>query len=121
MGQAASRARSGSVGVSFALARGIAVPGGGAGQRCDQFNTQLGKITLDPTVTADQHMIVRGEPLLRQQFAQQRAKSPLHPVADHRVADFLGDSDAIAHRSGIVGPDQQHEAGPCDAQAPVGG
>ena len=97
------------------------MPGGGAGQRCAQFNPQLGKVTLDPAVTADQHMIVRGQALSWEQLAQQRAKSPLHPVADHCIADFFGDGDPKAHLVMRIGVNQQHKSRPRHAQAPVCG
>ena len=66
-------------------------------------------------------LIVRGQPLCWEQLAQQRTKAPLHPVADHCVADFLGDGDAEAHPFVRVGVDQQHKTGTRHAQAPVCG
>jgi len=61
-----------------------------------------------------------------QQFANQFAEAPLHAVADHGIADPLGNSDAKALampntvRTGI-GPDKQNQAGAGDADAAIGG
>ena len=92
---------------------------GSARQCCAQFIAQPGKIALNPAVTADQHMIVCGQPKLREQFAQQCAKAALHPVANHRIADFSGDGDSEAYLIVRIGVNQQHKTGTRHAQAPV--
>jgi len=49
----------------------------------------------------------------RKDFAGERSKPPLHPVADDRSADLLGDGEADALGRIAVGAvaDQQNEAG----------
>jgi hypothetical protein len=67
-------------------------------------------------------MIGAAEAMDRQRFAHERAKAALHPVADDRAADLLGNRDAIADRAfgRGAGNDEQDEAGPGDPQAAVG-
>ncbi len=102
------------------LASWIALAGCGAFQRGEQFRAKQRKIALDSAFAPDQHMIGRGEAVLRKEITQQFAEAPLHPVADNRVADSLGDSDPKAHLFALVGAREQHKAGARDAQAPVG-
>lgn len=82
------------------------------------------KIALNPARSADQHMVMVRQrpsgPLLRQGMAQKLAKAPLHPVAHHGIADFLGDGDPIAYASAPIGPGQQHKSGLGIAQPLIG-
>lgn len=55
---------------------------------------------LDPACPADQHMIVAGKPVFGQHLTRQATKTPLHPVADDGVSDFLRHGYADSH--GIV-------------------
>jgi hypothetical protein len=67
-------------------------------------------------------MVGAAEAFRRDHFAGEGAQAALHPVADDRAADLLGDRDAIADRAfgRGVGNDEQDEAGPGDPQAAVG-
>ncbi len=102
------------------LARRIALAGGGAGQRGEQFGAEQREITLHPAFAPDQYVIGGGKAVGREQPAQQFTKPPLHPVADNGVADSFGDGDPEAHLLGLIGPGEQHEPGTRDAQSPVG-
>ncbi len=48
-------------------------------------------------LTANHDMIRSDYTILRECFCQKRAKSALHPVAGHRVADFFCYGDAVAN------------------------
>src|SRR4029453_10746737 len=88
-----------------------------------QFGGQAGVVPLDPAFTADQHMVGAGDAMIRQGFASEGAEAPLHPVADHRIADLLRHSEADAHRRVVIAAraDEQDEAGHGGALAAVGG
>ncbi len=101
-------------------ARGIALPGGSTGQGHAQFLLQFREIALYPAFPPDQHVIVIGQTASRQCLAQQGAEAALHPVADDSVADLLGDGDAVADALPIIGPGQQDETGPRNAQPAIG-
>jgi len=68
-------------------------------------------------------MIRAGYSLGWKDFARERAEAALHPVADDRTADFLGDREADAHRWIRIFPiaDQQDEAWGGRTQAAIGG
>ena len=102
------------------LAGWIALARRSAFQRGEQFGAEQCKIALDPALAPDQHMIGCGKAMLGQEIAQQLAEAPLHPVADHRIADSLGHGDPEAHLFPLVGAGEQHETGTRNAQAPVG-
>ena len=102
------------------LAGRIALARSGAFQCGEQFTAKQREIPLDPALAPDQHMIGCSEAVLGQKIAQQFAEAPLHPVADNRVADSLGNGDPEAHLFALVGAREQHKAGARDAQAPVG-
>lgn len=116
----ASHGRSGSAGVSLAAAGRIALALGGAGQGGSQFFAQQAEIPLYPAFSADQDMIMIRQSGRWQHFPQQRTKAALHAVADHRIADLLGNGDAIALALAVIRARQKHETGACYAQAPVG-
>src|SRR5690606_15478141 len=78
-------------------ARRIALARHRSRQSDRQLLAQPAEIALDPAFAADQHMVVIGQPALRQRLAQQRAEAALHAVAHNRIADLLGDGDAIAY------------------------
>ena len=101
----------------------IALARRSAGERGFQFLPERGKVPLDPVFSADQDMVRARHALLRQNFTGQCAQAPLHAVAHHRVADFLGDGDAEALRAigARHGVDQKHKTGPCDPDSVVGG
>ena len=102
------------------LAGWIALAGCGSFQRGEQFSAKQREIPLDPAFAPDQHMIGCSEAVLGKEITQQFAEAPLHPVADNRVADSLGNGDPEAHLFALVGAREQHKAGARDAQAPVG-
>jgi hypothetical protein len=62
---------------------------------------------------ADQDMVGAFMARFRQDLAGKLPEAALHAVADHRIADLLGDGEAEAHRRIAIVPraDQQHEAG----------
>src|SRR5690606_13149915 len=68
----------------------------------------------------DKDMVVPGKAFFRKGRPQQLAKAPFHPVADHGVADLLGNGDAEALAQPIVRPGQQYEPDARVTQAPVG-
>ena len=102
------------------LAGRIALARSGAFQCGEQFTAKQREIPLDPAFAPDQHMIGCSEAVLGKEITQQFAEAPLHPVADNRVADSLGNGDPEAHLFALVGAREQHKAGARDAQAPVG-
>ncbi len=102
-------------------ARRIALAGVGFRQRAGQFLPQPAEFPFDPAFAADQDMIVIRQPFLWQRIAEQFTEPPLHPVADHRVADLLGDGNAESLALPLVGVSQQNETGTCNTQAPVRG
>ena len=68
-------------------------------------------------------MIGAGQASRGDQFTGQCAEAPLHPVADDRAADLLGDGEADAHRGVriLAVADEEQEAGCGNALAAVGG
>ncbi len=102
------------------LAGRVTLASGGAFQGGEQFHPEQRKVALNPAFTSNQHMIIRGNPVLRQQITQQFPEPALHPVADNRIADSLGNCDAKAHLLRFIGPSEQHKPGTRDAQSPVG-
>ena len=69
-------------------------------QRLFEFADKVGMRPLDSARPADQHVIVAGKPMLGQHLTRQATKTPLHPVADDGVSDFLRHGDADSH--GVV-------------------
>ena len=59
----------------------------------------------------------------REKLASQATKPPLHPVSNHRIADFLGhgESDPQGTIAVIAVPNLEDEAGHGEALAAVGG
>lgn len=57
-----------------------------------------------------------------QQVPRQRPQSPLHPVADDGIADFLGDGETDANRHIVIPArvDQQYESGSRNAAPAIG-
>ena len=102
------------------LAGWIALAGRSALQRGEQFGAEQRKISLDPAFAPDQHMIGRRKAVLGKEIAQQLAEAPLHPVADHRIADSLGHGDPEANLLRFIRAREQHKTGSRNAQAPVG-
>lgn len=98
----------------------IALAGGGAFQRGEQLRAQQRKIALDPAFAPDQYMIGCGQTVPGKEIAQEFPEPAFHPVANHRVADSLGNSDAKAHLLDRIGASKQHKAGARYPQAPVG-
>ena len=84
------------------------------------LGAQQAKVTLNPTFTPDQNVIVAGQAMAGQQFTNQRTKPALHPVANHGIADFFGDSYAKPQTRAGIGADQQDKPRPSDSKAPVG-
>ena len=68
-------------------------------------------------------MIRPSDSLRRDNLSGEGAKSPLHPVADDRAADFPGDGEANAHAQIriLAVADEQDEAGCRCAQLVVRG
>ena len=102
------------------LAGWIALARRSAFQRGEQFGAEQCKIALDPALAPDQHMIGCGQTVPGKEIAQEFPEPAFHPVANHRVADSLGNSDAKAHLLGRIGASKQHKAGARYPQAPVG-
>lgn len=48
---------------------------------------------------------------VRQCRPQKLPETPFHPVAHHRIANLLGDSDAIARPFAAIGLREQHKPG----------
>ena len=92
-------------------------------KRARQLLPETLEVSLDSAGTADQHMVGAGDALHRQEFAGERAQSALHPVADHRSADFPGDGETDADRRIAIGAvaDQQNEVGGRRPPARIGG
>jgi len=67
-------------------------------------------------------MIGAGNALFRKDFAGERAKTPLHAVADNRAADFLGDREADSDCGVIVlaVANEEDETGRGCSLAPIG-
>jgi hypothetical protein len=88
-----------------------------------QILGKLAEIPLDPALPADQDMVGAGDSRFGQHRAGKLAETSLHPVADHRIAHFLGDGEAEPHRRIAVRPHahQQDEAGHGRAKAAVRG
>lgn len=61
-----------------------------------------------------------GQSLLRQGSAQDLAKSPLDPVANHGIADLLCHCNAKALAHSRIWICQKHESGASDPQAAIG-
>jgi hypothetical protein len=61
--------------------------------------------------------------IVRDQLVRERAQPTLHAVADHGVADFLGDGDPESHLRFVIlaRADLQDETGHGDSLAAVGG
>jgi hypothetical protein len=131
--QAANPARSGSKPASLArtfilllaspamavLALPVAFASRRPYQRLVQFSIQSGEIALNPAVAPDQYVIMIRQTLVRQPGTQQFTKAALHPVTHHRIANFLGNGDAVSFAFAAIGLRQKHETGACNAQAPV--
>jgi len=68
-------------------------------------------------------MVGAGKTLFGYELARQRAKAPLHAVADDGAADLLGNCEADAHRwvRILAVADEQDETGHRRAQAAVRG
>lgn len=66
-------------------------------------------------------MIVAGEALNWKQFPQQRPKTALHPVADHGVADALGNGNAETQQPALIGAGEQDETGAGHAGPAISG
>ncbi len=68
-------------------------------------------------------MVGPDKALCRHDLTRKRAEPPLHPVADDRAADFLGDREADADgRVRVLAiTDEQDETGRGSALAAVGG
>ena len=95
---------------------------GGAGQRLGQLGGERLIVALDPALPSDQDMVGARYALFRQQITRERSQPALHPVANDRVSDLLGDGEADANRSVTVIPraDLQHEAGHRHASPAIG-
>lgn len=107
------------------FARWITFAIGGTRKRNSQFIAQSGKIALNPTFAANQHMVSAVNASGWQSFAQKRPEAALHAVANNRVADLLCDGYAKAQISfgsrHSTTVHQQHESGPCDPDSAIGG
>ena len=92
-------------------------------ERAGKLRAEQAEIALDALGAADHHMVGAGNALCRDDLAGERAEAALHPVADDRTADLLGDGEADAHRRIriLAVADEQDEAGHRRAQAAVGG
>lgn len=68
-------------------------------------------------------MVGAGDSVCRQKLAGERAKAPLHAVADDRIADLPGDGEADPDQVVAVAAraDLEDEAGGRDAPAAVRG
>jgi hypothetical protein len=62
-----------------------------------EFLTKEPEVALDPTSSADHHVVGTGETLRWHDFAGECAETALHPVADHGAADLFGDRKTYAH------------------------
>jgi len=91
-------------------------------KRFPQIVSEQGEIALDPALAADQDMVGAFMASLRQDRAGKLAEAPLHPVANHRIADLLGNGEAETHRRVAVVPraDEEDEAGHRRAQGAIG-
>lgn len=72
-----------------------------------------GEIALDSGRAADQDMVGAGNAAHRQNLARKGAETPLHAVADYRIADFFGDGEAYPPgRVAVIAiADEQDKAG----------
>ena len=102
-------------------ARAVALAFRGAGQGRGQFGAQGSEITLHTAVTADEDVVMVGQPAFRQRRPQEFAKAPFHPVADHGVTDLLGHRYAVPLALPAIGIGQQHETRARNAQPPIRG
>ena len=105
------------------FARRIAFARSRSSESASQFLAHHRKIALNPGLAPNQHMVCTGHALVRQKFAQKRAKPALHPVAHHCVADFLGDGNAKAQQRLFARAlvYQKHKSGPCDPDGMICG
>src|SRR5690606_13066904 len=103
------------------FARGIALALVGAAERGEKLVAQQREVALDAALAADQHVVGVSHAVYGQEVAQQRAEATLHAVAHDRIADPLGDGDAIAQSRAAIGAGEQHEAGTGYAKAAIGG
>ena len=110
-----------SAGFPSALLSGCS--GGGNGIKIAEQPYTGPEIALDSSGTTDDDMIGAGNSMFWQRFAGEGAKAALHPVADDRIADLLGDGEADAHRHNDIAAraDEQDKAGHGGALAAVGG
>jgi hypothetical protein len=67
-------------------------------QGAQKLRAHQAEVALDAPGAADHHMVGARLSLGRNDLAGERAKAPLHAVADDRSADLLGYSEADAHR-----------------------
>ena len=67
-------------------------------------------------------MICTDNSVVRQQLAGEATKPPLHPVADDRIADLLGDGEADAKRRILIATiaNLEDETGHRESPAAVG-
>jgi len=108
-------------GIAFALCRAL--------QGLGQFAAHAAEIAFDPAFSSDQDVVMIGQAGTGQCFAQQFAKAPLHPVANHRITDLLRYRDAVTHAPALtdtfianaIGVGKQHKSRPRDAQPAIGG
>jgi hypothetical protein len=91
-------------------------------KRLSEIVTEQGEIAFDPALAADQDMIGTFMARLRKDRAGQLAEAPLHPVADHRIADLLGNGEAETQRRVAIVPraHEEDEAGHRRAQCAIG-
>lgn len=66
-------------------------------------------------------MVVIGKAVFGKRAPQEFAKTPLHPVADNRIANLLGNGDPVSYALAPVGPGQQNESRLRISQALIGG
>ena len=92
-------------------------------ERPPQLAPKQAEIALDSARAADHDMVRAGDPAGRDELAGKRPETPLHAVADHRSADFLGDRESDPHRGvAVAAPmDEEDEARGRDPLAAVGG
>lgn len=65
-------------------------------------------------------MIMVRQAFWRQSIPQQFSEPTFHSVADHRIADSLGYGNSEAFTEAAIGPGQQNETGPRNAQPVIG-
>ena len=80
-----------------------------------QFIAQLAIIAFDATRATNQNMVGARNTAIANHVMGERAEASLHPVADHGIADFLGNGQAkpLGCDAIIALPYKQHKAGRC--------